>query len=215
MMELFTPNQELLSTKARITIDLIKDGEEFLEQFDINREFLLRTVSIVYRFLRASGKIPHNTFKFFIAAYYIVSRHYSAFPEHQSKKEFCKQFGMVPSSLDYCVEKIVGILGFKKMLDDKNFPYFFNPKYDVGYSHIKSVTKKIVRSALMEFYLKNQPINPLILSEELASKIILRNKSFPNGLFRQFYEIIFEIIEKELNNYDNYKKLQEKTLIHF
>ena len=52
MLELYTPNYEVKSTKERITIDLIKDGQEFLEQFDINNEFLIDTVSLVYKYQR-------------------------------------------------------------------------------------------------------------------------------------------------------------------
>ena len=60
MLELYTPDYEILNTKDRITIDLIKDGEEFLKQFDIDQDFLLDTVSLVYRYLRTKEKIPHN-----------------------------------------------------------------------------------------------------------------------------------------------------------
>ncbi len=90
MLELYTPNYEVINTKERITIDLIKDGQEFLHQFDINPDLLLDSISLVYKYLRSNGKIPHNVFKFFIAAYYIISRHPFAFPIHESKKSVLK-----------------------------------------------------------------------------------------------------------------------------
>ena len=124
MLELYTPNYEVINTKERITIDLIKDGQEFLHQFDINPDLLLDSISLVYKYLRSNGKIPHNVFKFFIAAYYIISRHPFAFPVHESKKDFCKEFGLLISSLDYCVERLTESLNYIKILDDKNFPYF-------------------------------------------------------------------------------------------
>ena len=71
MLELININQEVLNTKDRITINLLKDGKEFLEQFDINRNLTLDTISIIYRLLKLNGKIPHNLFKFFIAAFKI------------------------------------------------------------------------------------------------------------------------------------------------
>ncbi|MCK4384271.1 MAG: hypothetical protein KAW66_13310, partial [Candidatus Lokiarchaeota archaeon] len=80
MLELYIPDYEISNTKDRITIDLIKDGEEFLKQFDIDQDFVLDTVSLIYRYLRIKRKIPHNLYKFFIAAYYIVTRHPFAFP---------------------------------------------------------------------------------------------------------------------------------------
>ncbi len=49
MLELYTPNYEEINTKERITIDLLKDGQEFLEQFDINHSFLLDSISLVYK----------------------------------------------------------------------------------------------------------------------------------------------------------------------
>ena len=35
MLELYTPQYEKINTKERITIDLIRDGQEFMQQFDI------------------------------------------------------------------------------------------------------------------------------------------------------------------------------------
>ena len=70
MLELYTAQYEAINTKERITIDLIKDGQDFLQQFDINDEYLLDTISLVYKYLRTNGKIPHNLYKFFIAAYF-------------------------------------------------------------------------------------------------------------------------------------------------
>ena len=52
MLELIPPQQEVLSTKDRITIDLIKRGKEFLEKYDINHGFILDCASIVYKFLK-------------------------------------------------------------------------------------------------------------------------------------------------------------------
>ena len=66
MLELYPPQYKKINTKERITIDLIRDGQEFLQEFDINTEYLLDTISVVYKYLRNNGKIPHNLFKFFI-----------------------------------------------------------------------------------------------------------------------------------------------------
>ena len=66
MLELYSPNLELLNTKERITVDLIKDGQDFLKQFEINHDFLLDTVSLIYRYLRIMKKIPHNLHKYYI-----------------------------------------------------------------------------------------------------------------------------------------------------
>ena len=52
MLELYTPQYEEINTRERITIDLIKDGQEFLQQFDINTDYLLDTISVVYKYLR-------------------------------------------------------------------------------------------------------------------------------------------------------------------
>ncbi|MCK4287479.1 MAG: hypothetical protein KAX18_14810, partial [Candidatus Lokiarchaeota archaeon] len=123
MLELYTPEYEVINTKERVTIDLLKDGQDFLKQFEINSDYLLDTVSLVYKYLRNNRKIPHNLFKFFIAAYYIISRHPFSFPAHETKKDFCQKFGLPVSSLEYCVEKITNSLNYLKILDDMNFPY--------------------------------------------------------------------------------------------
>jgi len=64
MLELYTPEYEVVNTKERVTIDLLKDGQDFLKQFEINSEYLLDTVSLVYKYLRNKRKIPHNLYKF-------------------------------------------------------------------------------------------------------------------------------------------------------
>ena len=157
MLELININQEVLNTKDRITINLLKDGKEFLEQFDINRNLTLDTISIIYRLLKLNGKIPHNLFKFFIAAYYIVSRHPRAFPAHESKKKFCRKFGIQPSSLDYSVEKIIGVLNIKKILDEKNYPYFLDLKTDIGFKLCKNIVNVEVERRMMNFLLYHRP----------------------------------------------------------
>ncbi len=213
MLELYTPNYEIINTKDRITIDLIKDGQEFLQQFDINKDYLLDTISVVYKYLRNNGKIPHNLFKFFIAAYYIISRHPFAFPAHETKKEFCQRFGLPVSSLDYCVEKITNALNYIKILDDMNFPYFIDPKRDISLNFIKSLIKSKVDKAMMTFLVWHKPINSQILTEELVNEVIFEQKAFPEELFRQLFDIAFEYVEEEFLDYNEYVKLQRKVFI--
>lgn len=213
MMELINVNQEVLNTKDKVKIDLIKDGQEFLEDFDINHEFLLRSVSIIYRYLSFNQKIPNNLFKFFIAAYYIVERHPRAFPIHDSKKKFCRMFGIQQSSLEYCVDKITGALDMIKVLDDKNFPYFIDRKSDVAFKLAKSVVKFEVDKASINFMLYHQPINSQILTESIITELIFEMKIFPEELFRQFYDIILEMVDNLLIDYNQYVKMQEKYFI--
>ena len=191
MLELLEPKQDQLNTKDKIIIDLIKDGREFLEQFEINHETILDTVSLIYRFLRECGKIPHNVFKFFIAGYYIISKHPKTFPMHESKKKFCRKFGIQQNTLEYCVEKMASVLKLVKILDDKNFPYFIDPKSDLYLNTIQKIVKMRVEKEMMDFLLFDKPLNSQILSENLVSEVILEKKFFPEGLFRQFYDIIF------------------------
>jgi hypothetical protein len=213
MLELINENFEVLNTKERITIDLIKDGIEFLEKFDINHDMLMDTVSIIYQYLRNTGKIPHNLYKFFIAAYYIVSRHPRAFPVHEPKSLFCNQFGIQQNSLEYSVEKIVKTLGFIKILDDTNYPYFLWPKNDLGFKVAKRIIKDEVEKSMMNFLLYNQVINSQILCEELVTKFVFEMDIFPEELFRQFFEVLFDLIEKELHDYNEYVHLQQKIFI--
>jgi hypothetical protein len=213
LLELYTPEYEVVSTKERITIDLLKDGQEFLEQFDINPNFLLDTVSLVYKYLRNNGKIPHNLYKFFIAAYYIISRHPFSFPAHETKKEFCDKFDLPVSSLEYCVEKITDSLDYIKILDDMNFPYFVDPKRDISLNVIKKLIKAKVDKAMMGFLLCDQSVNSQILTEELVYEIVFEQKAFPEELFRQLYEIVFEYIEREFLDYNEYIILQKRYLI--
>lgn len=213
MLELYTPELEALNTKDRITIDLIKDGEEFLKQFDINEDFLLDTVSLIYRYLRIKEKVPHNLYKFYIAAYYIVTRHPFAFPAHETKKDFCKKFNLEISSLEYCVEKIVSSFNYIKILDDMNFPYFIDPKRDLSLEIIKNIVKSKIEAAMMKFLLYSRPVNSQILTEELVSDIVFEHKAFPEELFRQLYDIVSNIVETEFTDHNEYVMLQQKYFI--
>ncbi len=213
MLELYTPEIEVLNTKDRITIDLIKDGEDFLTQFDIDKNFVLDTVSLVYRYLRANSKIPHNLYKFFIAAYYIVTRHPFAFPAHESKKNLCKKFNLEISSLEYCVSKIVSRFGYIKIQDDMNFPYFIDPERDLSLEIIKNIVKTKIDASMMKFLLYNKQINSQILTEELVSDIVFEHKAFPEELFRQLYNIVYTLVEEEFSDYNEYVVLQQKYFI--
>jgi len=213
MLELYTPEMEVLNTKDKITIDLIKDGEDFLTQFDINKDFVLDTVSLVYRYLRAKSKIPHNLYKFFIAAYYIVTRHPFAFPAHESKKNFCRKFNLEISSLEYCVSKIVSRFGYIKILDDMNFPYFIDPARDLSLEIIKNIVKSKIEASMMKFLLYNKPVNSQILTEELVSDIVFEHKAFPEELFRQLYNIVYSLVEEEFSDYNEYVMLQQKYFL--
>ena len=213
MLELYTPEMEVLNTKDKITIDLIKDGEDFLTQFDINKDFVLDTVSLVYRYLRAKSKIPHNLYKFFIAAYYIVTRLPFAFPAHESKKNFCRKFNLEISSLEYCVSKIVSRFGYIKILDDMNFPYFIDPARDLSLEIIKNIVKSKIEASMMKFLLYNKPVNSQILTEELVSDIVFEHKAFPEELFRQLYNIVYSLVEEEFSDYNEYVMLQQKYFL--
>ena len=213
MMELINVNQEVLNTKDKIKIDLIKDGQEFLEDFAINHEFMLRSVSIIYRYLSVNQRIPNNLFKFFIAAYYIVTRHPRAFPVHDSKKKFCRMFQIQQSSLEYCVDKIVGVLDMIKILDDKNFPYFIDRKSDVAFKLTKSIVKFEVDNASMNLMLYHQPITSQILTEKIIKELIFEMNIFPEELFRQFYDIILDMVDNLLIDYSQYVRMQQKYFI--
>ncbi len=213
MLELYPPEIEVLNTKDRITVDLIKDGEDFLTRFDIDKDFVLDTVSLVYRYLKANSKIPHNLYKFFIAAYYIVTRHPFAFPAHKSKKVFCKMFNLEISSLEYCVNKIISRFGYIKILDDMNFPYFIDPERDLSLEIIKNIVKSKVEAAMMKFLLYNKAVNSQILTEELVSDIVFEHKAFPEELFRQLYDIVSDLVEEEFSDHNEYVMLQQKYFI--
>jgi len=213
MLELYPLEIEIINTKDRITIDLIKDGEDFLTQFDIDKNFVLDTVSLVYRYLRANSKIPHNLYKFFIASYYIVTRHPFAFPAHESKKSFCKKFNLEISSLEYCVNKIISRFGYIKILDDMNFPYFLDPERDLSLEIIKNIVKSKIDAAMMKFLLYNKAVNSQILTEELVCDIVFEHKAFPEELFRQLYDIVFRLVEDEFADHNKYVMLQQKYFI--
>ena len=213
MLELYTPNYEEINTRQRITIDMINNGRDFLERFEINPDLLIDSVNLVYNYLKNIDKIPHNLYKFFIASYYIISRHPFAFPAHQSKKDFCEIFGIKVSSLEYCVDKISMEVGYIKILDDMNYPYFIDPKTDLSLNFIKILIKNKVDKAMMNFLLYNQPVNSQILTEELVCDIVFEHNAFPEELFRQLFSIVMDIVEEHFTEYNEYVRMQQKYFI--
>ncbi len=216
MLELIHESEEFLNTKERITVDLMKDGRDFLENFEKNHAILKETTAIIYRFFKRCDKLPQNTFKLFIAAYFIVSRHPKAFPMHDSKENFCQKFGIKLSALEYSVRRIEEVLKLKKILDDKNYPYYFDPQRDLYFQLVKKIAESKVEAAMMNFLINHQPINSQIIAEELISEVIFEKKWYPEELFRQFFEILHVIIEDFLFNYEEYQEyiqLQHMYLI--
>ncbi|TFF99753.1 MAG: hypothetical protein EU541_04095 [Promethearchaeota archaeon] len=214
MIELSQYKRQLLNAKDRITIDLIKQGEEFIKEFDVNHGLLIDTVTIIYKYLKNIDRFPQNLFKFYIAAFYISERHPKAFPKHEKRENFCRKFGMKQSALEYSVKKIVSTLGFLTIFDDMNYPYYIDPKNDIGYKLMKNVVKKGTDKAIMDFLLNKNPVNSQILAEDLTSQVILKMSLFPEELFRQFFNLIFEMVEDQLQElYYNYIELQNKYFI--
>ncbi|MFW9948322.1 MAG: hypothetical protein ACFFDX_15960, partial [Candidatus Odinarchaeota archaeon] len=136
-----------------------------------------------------------------------------AFPAHETKKEFCKKFGIPATSLEYCVDKITSILNYIRILDDMNFPYFIDPKRDISLGIIKKMIKDKVEKIMMKFLLYDQPISSQIVTEELVCEAIFEQKAFPEELFRQLFKIIFKLVEKEFVDYYEYVRLQQKYFI--
>jgi hypothetical protein len=66
---------------------------------------------------------------------------------------------------------------------------------------------------MMNFLLSHQSINSQILTEELVYEVVFEQKAFPEELFRQLYKIIFEYVEKEFLDYNQYVKMQQKFFI--
>jgi hypothetical protein len=111
------------------------------------------------------------------------------------------------------VEKITDSLNYIKILDDMNFPYYIDPKRDIALNVIKKLIKSKVDKAMMNFLLCHQSINSQILSEQLVQEVVFEQKAFPEELFRQLYEIVFNYVEMEFLDYNEYVKMQKKYFI--
>jgi hypothetical protein len=61
--------------------------------------------------------------------------------------------------------------------------------------------------------LYDNPINSQLLAEELVSEILFEHNAFPEELMRQLYDIVFELVETEFQEYNEYASLQEKYFI--
>ena len=94
-----------------------------------------------------------------------------------------------------------------------NFPYYMDPKRDLSLKVIKNIVKTKVNEEMMKFLLYHQRINSQLLTEELVCDIIFEHKAFPEELLRQLYEIVFEIVESEFVEYNEYVALQQKYLL--
>lgn len=202
---------ELLNTKERIIVEIIKKGQDHLEDLGIPRKIAVFASSIVFRYLQ-SGKIPRNFINYFAGALYIAQRHPLSFPFHKKKSKFCTLYNIEEPALDYCVSEIIKKLGFIKFYDDKNYPYFLDPQ-DLGYRLVKSLVERECQESLMNFFNYHQSINAQIVSEKLTTAAIFEMKIFPEEMLRQIYEIVLNLVSQELTEYSEYVKLQQKYFI--
>ncbi len=202
---------ELINTKERVIVEIINKGQSHLEDLGIPKKLTVYASSIMFRFLQ-ENKIPQKFLNYFSAALYIAQRHPLSFPLHKKKSKFCNLYLIEESSLDYCVNEIIRKLNFRKILDDKNYPYFIDP-LDLGLKVIKNLVKKECQEALMQFFSSSIPINTQILSEKLTTMSVFEMKIFHEELFRQIYEIIYDLVSSELKEYSDYVKLQKEIFI--
>ncbi len=84
-----------------------------LEKYFINDKSLHEANSLIWNFYRVNNSsFPGDKSNFYIAGYYIISRHPDNFPVHETKEDFCNIFkrdhevlrkfiGEITSSLNY------------------------------------------------------------------------------------------------------------------
>jgi len=202
---------ELINTKERVIVEIINKGQLHLEDLGVPKKISVYASSIMFRYLQG-GKIPQNILNYFAGALYIAQRHPLSFPMHKKKSRFCSLYMIEKGSLDYCVNEIIRTLGFRKILDDKNYPYFLDP-LDLGLKIIKNMVEKECQEELMQFFNSSIPVDAQFLSEKLTTMVIFEMRVFHDELFRQIYEIIYELVSSELKEYNNYVKLQKEVFI--
>ncbi len=202
---------ELINTKERVIVEIINKGQLHLEDLGVPKKISVYASSIMFRYLQ-EGKIPQNILNYFVAALYIAKRHPLSFPMHKKKSRFCGLYMIEEGSLDYCVNEIIRTLGFRKILDDKNYPYFLDP-LDLGLKIIKNMVEKECQEELMQFFSSSIPVDAQFLSEKLTTMVIFEMRVFHDELFRQIYEIIYELVSSELKEYNNYVKIQKEVFI--
>lgn len=202
---------ELLNTKERVIVEIINKGQSYLEDLGVPKKLTVYASSIIFRFLQ-KGKVPQNILNYFVAALYIAQRHPLSFPMHKNKSKFCNLYMIEESSLNYCVGEIIRKLNFRKFLDNKNYPYFLD-QLDLGLKIIRNLTKKECQEAMMQFFSYNTPINAQILSEKLTTTTIFEMRVFHEELFRQIYEVIYDLVLDELKEYNGYIKMQQEVFI--
>jgi len=66
---------------------------------------------------------------------------------------------------------------------------------------------------MMNFLLCHQSINSQIISEELVYDVFFEQKAFLEEIFRQLYEIVFQYVEREFLDYNEYVKMQKKYFL--
>lgn len=202
---------ELANTKERVIVEIINKGQLHLEDLGVPKKISVYTSSIMFRYLE-EGRIPQSILNYFVAALYVAQRHPLSFPMHRKKSKFCDLYMIEEGSLDYCVNEIVRVLGFRKILDDKNYPYFLDP-LDLGLKIIKNMVEKECQEELVHFFRSSILVDAQFLSEKLTTMVIFEMRVFHDELFRQIYEIIYGLVSDELKEYNNYVKMQKEVFI--
>ncbi len=92
--------------------------------------------------------------------------------------------------------------------------YFLDP-LDLGLKIIKNMVEKECQEELMRFFSGSIPVDAQLLSEKLTTMIIFEMRVFYDDLFRQIYEIIYELASSELKEYNNFVKIQKLVFKYF
>ena len=181
--------------------DLLEESMNYINRFDIDSKNELETQCLMIKLLRSDIEIPYHVNHIVTAAFFVVSRHILFFPLQETKSEFCQKFRIKQEILDKCISYIIKTLDYITNKDGMNNIYFLNFKHDLGLNIIKSYIKEEVNEAAFNFLITGKKINPHKLTQYIVDESIFTRRIFPEELFMQLFNIFYDLVLKELEDY--------------
>lgn len=209
MYELFKELFKKEDLQVKSIYDLLEESMNYINRFDFDSKNELETQSLMIKLLWSDNEIPYHVNRIVTAAYFVVSRHVLFFPLQETKSEFSQKFRIKQDILDKCISYIMKTLDYITIKDDMNNIYFLNFKDDLGLIIIKSFIEKEVNKAFFSFILTRKKINPHKLTQYIVNDSIFTRRIFPEELFMQLFNIFYDLVLKELEDYKEFVTLRD------
>ena len=115
-----------IEASPKIVVAAVRDAHEFFVENRIDERYLGVTLDLIRRYVSMEGT-PREPDSLYAAALFMISRHPWSHPNPMTKNEFASRFRLKETSIDWYTDSIIEKLGFLKLHDSNQFPFYVDP----------------------------------------------------------------------------------------